>query len=51
MCTSTTWSVYLFFKNHPPVSQTRLQGSTCKTSEDLLTEMQYNIHNYVFSGV
>jgi len=28
-----------------------LNGAMCKKVEYLLTEMQYDIHNYVFSGV
>jgi len=28
-----------------------LKGAMCKKDEYLLTEMQYDIHNYVFSGV
>jgi len=28
-----------------------LKGAMCKKVEYLLTEMQYDIHNYVFSGV
>jgi len=27
------------------------KGAMCKKDEYLLTEMQYDIHNYVFSGV
>jgi len=27
------------------------KGAMCNISEDLLTEMQYKIHNYVFRGV
>jgi len=27
------------------------KGAMCKKVEYLLTEMQYDIHNYVFSGV
>jgi len=30
---------------------TLFKGAMCKNSEYLLTEMQYDIHNYVFSGV
>jgi len=29
----------------------QLIGAMCKIFEYLLTEMQYDIHNYVFSGV
>jgi len=28
-----------------------IKGAMCKMFEYLLTEMQYDIHNYVFSGV
>jgi len=28
-----------------------LKGAMCNKVEYLLTEMQYDIHNYVFSGV
>jgi len=31
--------------------QFSIKGAMCDVSEDLLTEMQYKIHNYVFSGV
>jgi len=29
----------------------KLKGAMCNKVEYLLTEMQYDIHNYVFSGV
>jgi len=32
-------------------SVNNVTGAICKKVEYLLTEMQYDIHNYVFSGV
>jgi len=32
-------------------NKNKLKGAMCNKVEYLLTEMQYDIHNYVFSGV
>jgi len=41
--------IYFVWKNY--ITDNLFKGAMCKIWEDLLTEMQYNIHNYVFSGV